>query len=104
VHFDSDKADIRPDAIAVLDEAAQILKDESGILVVVEGSTDSNGSEAHNRTLSQRRAQAVRQYLIDHGVSERRLRAEGLGASRPVASNDTEDGRAQNRRVELHVQ
>jgi outer membrane protein OmpA-like peptidoglycan-associated protein len=104
VHFDSDKADVRPDAIAVLDEAAQILKDESGILVVVEGYTDSNGSEPHNRTLSQHRAQAVRQYLIDHGVSERRLRAEGLGDSRPVATNDTEDGRAQNRRVELHVQ
>lgn len=104
VHFDTDKADIRPDVIPVLDEAAQILKDESGVLVVVQGYTDSKGTEPHNRVLSQHRAQAVRQYLIDHGISERRLRAEGFGASRPVASNDTEDGRAENRRVELHIQ
>ena len=104
VHFDTNMADIRADASPVLDEAAQILQEEGSILVVVEGHTDSAGTHSHNLKLSQQRAAAVRQYLIDHGVSERRLRTQGFGETRPVASNDTDEGRAENRRVELHVQ
>lgn len=103
VHFDFDKAVIRADAKPVLDEAVQILKEEGGVAVIVAGHTDSIGTEAYNLKLSERRANAVRDYLIEHGIAASRITAEGLGESQPVASNDTADGRAQNRRVELHV-
>jgi outer membrane protein OmpA-like peptidoglycan-associated protein len=103
VHFDFNKSIIRSDAVAVLNEAAETLKAEGGIAVIVEGHTDSVGSDAYNQKLSQRRADAVRQYLVKHGIPANRITAEGFGESRPVASNDTADGRAQNRRVELRV-
>jgi len=103
VHFDFDKATIRADARPVLDEAIATLKQEGGIAVIAEGHTDSVGSDAYNMKLSQRRAKAVRDYLVAAGISARRISAEGFGESQPVASNDTADGRAQNRRVELRV-
>lgn len=103
VHFDFDKSTIRPDAVPVLNEAAETLKAEGGVAVIVEGHTDSVGTAAYNQKLSRRRADAVRQYLVKHGIPANRITAEGFGESRPVASNDTEDGRAQNRRVELRV-
>jgi outer membrane protein OmpA-like peptidoglycan-associated protein len=71
--------------------------------VEVGGHTDSVGSEAYNQGLSERRADAVRDYLMSKGVKASRLTARGYGESRPVASNDTEEGRAENRRVELVV-
>ena len=89
----------------MLDEAARTLKEEKDIeLVIVEGHTDGVGSEGYNMKLSRRRAEAVRGYLVDHGIAPSRIRAEGFGKSRPVASNDTAEGRAQNRRVELHIE
>ncbi len=104
VHFDFNKAIIRPDAKPVLDEAVQILKtEEPSAAVIVEGHTDSVGSEAYNMKLSQRRADAVRSYLVRNGIAANRIRTEGFGKTRPVASNATADGRAQNRRVELHL-
>lgn len=103
VHFDFNKATIRPDARPVLDEAIATLKHEGGVAVIAEGHTDSVGSEAYNMGLSVRRANAVRDYLIAGGIAPSRIRAEGFGESHPVASNDTADGRAQNRRVELRV-
>jgi outer membrane protein OmpA-like peptidoglycan-associated protein len=103
VHFDFDKSTIRPDAVPVLNEAAETLKAEGGIAVIVEGHTDSVGTDAYNQKLSHRRADAVRQYLVKHGIPANRITTEGFGKSRPVASNDTADGRAQNRRVELRV-
>jgi outer membrane protein OmpA-like peptidoglycan-associated protein len=103
VHFDFDKSVIRPDAVPVLNEAAETLKAEGGIAVIVEGHTDSVGTDAYNQKLSHRRAAAVKQYLVKHGIPSNRVTSEGFGESRPVASNDTEDGRAQNRRVELRV-
>ena len=102
VHFDFNKSNIRPDAVPVLDEAAKILKDDPTVPVVVAGHTDSIGSDAYNMKLSQRRADAVKDYLVSHGVDASRIRAEGFGKGQPVASNDTADGRAQTRRVELH--
>ena len=104
VHFDFDKSTIRPDAAPVLNEAVATLKAEGGIAVIVEGHTDSVGTDAYNQKLSHRRADAVRQYLVKHGIPANRITTEGFGESRPVASNDTADGRAQNRRVELHVE
>jgi len=103
VHFDFDKATIRADARPVLDEAIATLKQEGGIAVIAEGYTDSVGSDAYNMKLSQRRAKAVRDYLIAGGISPKRITAEGFGETHPVATNDTADGRAQNRRVELRV-
>jgi OOP family OmpA-OmpF porin len=103
VHFDFNKYNIRPDAVPVLNEAVDILKEDGAVNVVVEGHTDSVGSVPYNQKLSERRANAVRTYLVDHGIGARRVSAVGYGKLRPVASNATADGRAQNRRVELHV-
>ena len=103
VHFDFNKAPIRADARPVLDEAIATLKREGGIVVIAEGYTDNVGSDAYNMKLSQRRANAVRDYLVAGGISPRRITAEGFGEFHPVATNDTADGRAQNRRVELRV-
>jgi outer membrane protein OmpA-like peptidoglycan-associated protein len=104
VNFDFDKATIRADARPVLDEAIRILRQEGGVVVVAEGHTDAIGSTDYNQTLSEHRAEAVRRYLVNGGIEAGRIRTEGYGESRPVASNDTADGRAQNRRVELRVQ
>jgi outer membrane protein OmpA-like peptidoglycan-associated protein len=104
VHFDFDKSTIRPDAVPVLNEAAETLKAEGGIAVIVEGHTDSVGTDTYNQKLSHRRADAVRHYLVKHGIPANRITTEGFGESHPVASNDTADGRAQNRRVELRVE
>lgn len=104
VNFDFDKATIRKDAAQILDEAASTLKDEGSVGVVVVGHTDSRGTDAYNQKLSERRADAVASYLSKKGVSASRLSTKGLGESQPVASNDTDEGRAQNRRVELLVE
>ena len=101
VNFDFDKANIRPDAVPILREAANVLKENANLKVSVEGHTDSVGSEEYNLKLSLRRANAVKQFLVKEGIAESRLTTRGFGESQPVASNETEDGRAQNRRVEL---
>jgi len=104
VNFDFDKANIRPDAKPVLDEAIATLKQEGTVSIVAEGHTDSRGTDAYNQKLSLRRANAVRDYLVAGGISANRISVEGFGESKPVASNKTDDGRAQNRRVELRIQ
>jgi len=103
VNFDFDKASIRRDAADTLDEAANILRDEPDVEVSVDGHTDDVGTDAYNQGLSERRAKSVVVYLAQHGVSASRLHAQGFGESRPVATNATDDGRAQNRRVELNI-
>jgi OOP family OmpA-OmpF porin len=104
VNFDFDKSNIRPDAAVILDEAARILGSGPGPAVSVEGNTDSIGTEQYNQGLSERRANSVKKYLVEHGVEESRLSTIGYGESRPIASNQTREGRALNRRVELNVQ
>jgi OOP family OmpA-OmpF porin len=86
----------------VLDEAVAIMKANPKITGEVHGHTDSTGSEAHNQRLSEARANAVRDYFIKQGIAPERVRAKGFGETMPVASNDTAEGRAMNRRVELH--
>lgn len=103
VNFDFNKANVREDATAVLKEAATVLKDNATLKVSVEGHTDSKGSDDYNLKLSMQRAAAVKAFLVKEGVVESRLSTRGLGEAQPVASNETEDGRAQNRRVELKV-
>jgi outer membrane protein OmpA-like peptidoglycan-associated protein len=99
--FDTDKATIRPESLPTLDEVVALLAAEPEWRIVVEGHTDSTGAAAHNQTLSEQRAAAVKAYLVAKGVAEARLTTAGFGASKPVADNATELGRAQNRRVEL---
>jgi len=104
VNFDFDKSNIRPDAAVILDEAVNVLGTGAGPAVSIEGHTDSVGTDAYNQGLSERRAESVRRYLVEHGVDEGRLSTVGYGESRPIASNETREGRALNRRVELMVQ
>ena len=103
VNFDFDKADIRPDAAVILDEAASILNANTGKSVRVEGHTDSVGADTYNQSLSERRAASVRDYLAGKGVDPGRLSTAGFGEASPIASNDTADGRSLNRRVELNL-
>jgi len=103
VHFDFDRDTLRPEAADILDQAAALLSSHERVMVEVAGHTDSIGSEEYNQGLSERRANTVRDYLIGKGVSASRLSATGYGEARPVASNDTRDGRHENRRVELVV-
>jgi outer membrane protein OmpA-like peptidoglycan-associated protein len=100
-NFDNDKATLHPEALATLDRAAVALKEWGDVKVEIAGYTDSRSTNQHNMKLSQRRAEAVRDYLISKGVDADRLTAKGYGDSRPIADNDTEEGRLKNRRVEL---
>jgi outer membrane protein OmpA-like peptidoglycan-associated protein len=90
-------------SFSVLDEVAQALKDNKGFRVQVEGHTSSEGDDDHNQTLSEKRAEAVLNYLAEHGVERERLIAKGFGASVPIDSNATVEGREKNRRVEFVV-
>lgn len=101
VNFDFDKAVIRPQDYAKLDQDIDALKAWGDVDVEVAGHTCSIGTEEYNLGLSQRRAEAVRNYLVSKGVPADRLTVRGYGESRPAASNATREGRAQNRRVEL---
>jgi OOP family OmpA-OmpF porin len=101
VLFDFDKADIKPEAHQLLDEVVTILKKNREMKGVIEGHTDSMGSEEYNQGLSERRAQAVEKYIEEHGIDADRYTIKGYGESNPIASNDTEEGRQENRRVEL---
>ncbi|MEO5623553.1 MAG: OmpA family protein [Dokdonella sp.] len=102
IHFDIDKADIKPESRAQLDEIAKLLRANPALRLTVTGHTDNTGAADHNQILSKRRADAIVAALgADYGIAAERLAAAGLGASAPVASNDSEQGRALNRRVEL---
>jgi len=103
VNFDFDKYNIRPDAAPILDEAARTLKDVGDVTLYVDGYTDAIGTAEYNQRLSERRANAVKDYLERQGIAASRMTARGFGKSNPVATNDTAEGRAQNRRVELIV-
>ena len=99
--FDFNKADIKPKYYKNLQEVIKVLKANPGLKVEIQGHTDNIGSAAYNMKLSLRRAQAVANYLVKHGISASRLKVKGYGFTRPVASNDTPEGRALNRRVQL---
>ena len=101
VHFDFNKSNIRPDAIPILDEAAEILGKHPDVTVDVNGYCDIIGGVAYNQRLSERRANAVAGYLEGKGIAPNRLVTHGYGKTQFVATNATAEGRAQNRRVEL---
>jgi len=104
VYFDMGKADIRSDAIAVLDRIGMILKEHPWLKLEVAGHSDSGGSDEANMQLSLKRAKSVATYLMDHhGVSPHRLKVVGYGETRPVADNATKEGQRMNRRVEFRT-
>lgn len=105
IRFETGKASIDQSSTDLLDAVANILKVTPGITrLTIEGYTDSTGDAAFNKQLSQDRADAVKNYLVGRGIDASRFAAQGFGAEQPIASNDTEEGRAKNRRVEFKVQ
>ena len=103
VTFASDSANITSSFYSALNGIAQSLNNYPETRIQVNGYTDSTGNDAHNQELSQRRANAVAQYLVAQGVSSSRIVANGFGSSNPIASNSTQEGRLQNRRVEIKI-
>ena len=103
IAFDSGQAVIRPNFRSALDNFAQSLQQNPSTTVTIVGHTDSTGSPAVNEPLSLQRADATRDYLVTRGVAANRFQIDGRGAREPVANNDTEAGRARNRRVEIFL-
>ncbi|MDR7134549.1 outer membrane protein OmpA-like peptidoglycan-associated protein [Lysobacter niastensis] len=101
ITFDFDKSNLKPEFYPVLDNVARTLQEYNQTIVEVAGHTDSVGSDAYNQRLSEQRANAVSSYLTGRGLNRDRFIVVGAGESRPVASNDTDAGRAENRRVEI---
>lgn len=103
VRFETGSAKLTPDARKVLDEVGRTLKSQTKLAADISGHTDDVGNDAYNLILSQQRAESVRQYLIGRGVAAERLTADGYGETKPVADNQTPEGRDANRRVDLQV-
>jgi peptidoglycan-associated lipoprotein len=103
IHFDFDRADIRPDAAEILDSNADWLKANPGYLVLVEGHTDPRGTNEYNLALGDRRARAARNYLVSHGVAATRVTTISYGEERGVCSESNEECWGQNRRAHFSV-
>lgn len=101
VNFDTGLWAIKPDSQGLVDEVAALLKSQPNLMVSLDGHTDNVGDANSNQTLSEQRAKAVLDALVAKGIDAKRLKSQGFGASRPVADNRSEEGRAKNRRVEL---
>lgn len=103
IFFETDKDIIKPVSFPILDNVVSIMKDNPAYKLLINGHTDSDNTDEYNQNLSERRAEAVKQYLISHGVEANRLTPQGFGESRPIATNNTVTGKALNRRVEFVV-
>ena len=101
--FDFDKAVLKPEGKAKLDDLVSKVKDINLEVIIAVGHTDSIGTDAYNQKLSVRRAEAVKAYLVSKGIEKNRVYTEGKGKKQPVADNKTKEGRAKNRRVEIEV-
>ena len=103
VNFAFDKADLLPESYPVLDNAVKLLSDKSDVNVEIEGYCDYIGTEEYNQKLSVERAQTVKVYLVSKGIAENRLTTIGYGKGNPIANNETEEGRALNRRIVFRI-
>lgn len=103
VHFDFDKAIVKPEGKVVLDKDVELLTKDKTLDISVEGHCDIVGSDAYNQQLSERRAKAVYDYFLSKGIEAKRMKTVGFGRSRPLVPNDSEKNRAKNRRVEVHI-
>ena len=101
--FDTDKSDLKQTSELELDRLVRFLKNNPNISIQINGHTDNVGQAAYNVALSERRAQSVVNYLISKGIAKERLTSKGFGMTKPVASNDTAEGKASNRRVEMRI-
>jgi len=103
VFFDTDRFDLKPQSQTELDKLIRLLNQNPSLQIAIEGYTDNVGSDSHNRELSEQRAKAVYNYLVSKNIDENRLIYKGYGESKPIADNDTEKGRATNRRTAFRV-
>ncbi len=103
IYFEYDKAELMPRSYVELHKLLQVMKDNPTLAINILGHTDSDGTDAYNLTLSQRRAEAVRDFLKKQGIAAKRLKATGKGEAQPITTNDTDEGKAENRRVEFEV-
>ncbi|MGB4414673.1 MAG: OmpA family protein [Paludibacter sp.] len=101
INFDVDKSTIKPDGKEIVDQIAKALQQDASLKISIEGHTDNTGTPVHNKKLSDDRANAVLQSLINAGIDKSRLTAQGFGAEKPLFPNDSEENKAKNRRVEL---
>ena len=103
VQFDYDKWDIKPQYYDAMDENVRVLKMNPSFKIEVQGHTDSIASEEYNQTLSEKRAESAKAYFVSKGIAAKRISTRGFGELRPIATNDTADGRAENRRIEIKI-
>ncbi|NJK97653.1 MAG: OmpA family protein [Bacteroidales bacterium] len=103
IFFDTDKFTLKPESAVELEHLLKLLKDNPKVKIQISGHTDNVGTPEHNRILSENRAKAVVDFLTRNGIEIDRLSAKGFGETQPVAKNDTDEGRAQNRRTEFQI-
>jgi outer membrane protein OmpA-like peptidoglycan-associated protein len=103
IFFDYDKYELKPESFTELDKLISFLQKNPKIKIELRGHTDNTGGLEHNQVLSENRAKAVVEYLIQHSISGNRLTYKGYGYSVPIDTNDTKEGRANNRRTEFKV-
>ncbi len=101
MNFEHNKADVLPESKKQMRGIYDLLASDAKLCLSLEGHTDNMGEADYNMTLSKQRAEAIKKYLIKLGVAEKRLQTQGFGSTKPLAGNDTPEGRAKNRRVEL---
>jgi outer membrane protein OmpA-like peptidoglycan-associated protein len=103
VFFDFDKWDLRPESFFELDRVAKLLRENRAIEIEISAHTDSKGSDDYNFKLSDNRARSVMEYIISKGIDASRIKSQGYGETKPIATNETDDGRQLNRRVEFTI-
>jgi outer membrane protein OmpA-like peptidoglycan-associated protein len=103
IFFDTDKYDLKSESTAELEKLTELLKNNPLMKIEISGHTDNVGEMKYNQVLSENRAKAVYDYLIAHGIAKERLTYKGYGQTKPIDTNDTDAGRANNRRTEFKV-
>jgi len=103
VNFESNSSELTSGSSESLDKAVDAMNKYPGLRIEIQAHTDNMGDAAYNQSLSEQRAESVRNYMVDKGIAADRMQAKGYGESQPIADNDTREGRAKNRRVELKI-